>query len=68
MKPIPRRKFIKGTAIAGGALFLLPELEASMLLKSDAGTNYFLKEFVLMIFFKSYLQKRFREVICGPVL
>ena len=45
MKPIPRRKFIKGTAIAGGALFLLPELEASMLLKSDAGTNYFLKEF-----------------------
>jgi|WetSurSiteA1Bulk_404760.scaffolds.fasta_scaffold00144_11 TldD protein len=45
MKPIPRRKFIRGTAMAGGALLLLPELEASMLLDPDPSGNYFLKEF-----------------------
>ncbi|MBN2814591.1 MAG: TldD/PmbA family protein [Bacteroidales bacterium] len=45
MKPIPRRKFIRGTAMAGGALFLLPRLEAAMWLDPQTGGNYFLKEF-----------------------
>jgi TldD protein len=45
MKPIPRRKFIRGTAIAGGALLILPELKASMLLDPEPSGNYFLKEF-----------------------
>jgi len=45
MKSIPRRKFIRGTAMAGGALLLLPKLEASMLLDPESSGNYFLKEF-----------------------
>ena len=32
MKPLSRRKFIQNTALAGGAMLFLPELEASMLL------------------------------------
>lgn len=45
MKPIPRRKFIRGTAMAGGALLLLPELKAGMWLTDQPSGNYFLKEF-----------------------
>lgn len=45
MKSIPRRKFIRGTAMAGGALLLLPKLEATMLLDPESSGNYFLKEF-----------------------
>jgi TldD protein len=45
MKPIPRRKFIRGTAMAGGALLFLPGLEAGMLLDPQPSGNYFLKEF-----------------------
>lgn len=45
MKSIPRRKFIRGTALAGGALLFLPELEAGMLLDIQPSGNYFLKEF-----------------------
>ena len=45
MKPIPRRKFIQGTAMAGGALLLLPELKASIWLDDQPSGNYFLKEF-----------------------
>jgi TldD protein len=45
MKPIPRRRFIRGAAMAGGALLLLPELEARMLLDTQPTGNYFLKEF-----------------------
>jgi TldD protein len=45
MRSMPRRKFIQGTAMAGGALLLLPELEAAMFLNANAGPNYFLQEF-----------------------
>jgi TldD protein len=45
MKPIPRRKFLRGTAMAGGALLLLPELEAGIWLDAQPSGNYFLKEF-----------------------
>jgi len=44
MKSLSRRKFIQRTALAGGALFLLPSLEASMLSDNSSG-NYFLREF-----------------------
>jgi len=44
MESLSRRKFIQRTALAGGALFLLPNLEASMLSDNSSG-NYFLKEF-----------------------
>jgi len=44
MESLSRRKFIQRTALAGGALFLLPKLEASMLPDNSSG-NYFLKEF-----------------------
>ena len=44
MESLSRRKFIQRTALAGGALFLLPKLEASMLSDNSSG-NYFLKEF-----------------------
>src|SRR5665647_1316085 len=44
MESLSRRKFIQRTALAGGALFLLPKLEASMLSDNSTG-NYFLKEF-----------------------
>jgi len=44
MESLSRRKFIQRTALMGGALFLLPELEASMLSDNSSG-NYFLKEF-----------------------
>jgi TldD protein len=45
MKPIPRRKFIQSTALAGGALILLPALKACKLLDKESSDNYFLKEF-----------------------
>jgi TldD protein len=45
MKPIPRRKFIKSTAIAGGALFFLPALKACKSPDAQLSGNYFLKEF-----------------------
>jgi TldD protein len=44
MESLSRRKFIQRTALAGGAMFLLPRLEASMLSDNSSG-NYFLKEF-----------------------
>ncbi len=45
MKPIPRRKFLQDTAMAGGALFFLPNLEAGRLLTTEPTGNYFLREF-----------------------
>jgi len=45
MKTIPRRKFIQSTAMAGGALLLLPELQAGRLLDIQPSGNYFMKEF-----------------------
>lgn len=45
MKTFSRRKFIRGTAIAGGALLLLPELTAFNILEAESSTNYFLREF-----------------------
>jgi TldD protein len=45
MKPIPRRKFIQGTALAGGALLFLPSLKACKFLDTSSSGNYFLKEF-----------------------
>jgi len=45
MKSLSRRKFIQDIALTGGALLLLPELEASMLLENQTTGNYFLKEF-----------------------
>lgn len=45
MKPIPRRKFIQSSALAGGALFMLPALNACNFLDSQSSGNYFLKEF-----------------------
>jgi len=45
MELLSRRKFIQNAALTGGALFLLPELEASMLLDTQPSGNYFLKEF-----------------------
>ena len=45
MKPIPRRKFIQGTAMAGGALFLSPALKTFKLLDAQSQDNYFQKEF-----------------------
>ena len=45
MKLLSRRKFIQDAALTGGALLLLPELEASMLLDKQPSGNYFLKEF-----------------------
>ena len=45
MKPIPRRKFIQGAAMAGGALLFLPELKAGMILEPQPTGNYFLQEF-----------------------
>jgi len=45
MKSIPRRKFIYGTALAGGTLFLIPALKACKFLDTQSSGNYFLKEF-----------------------
>ncbi|MGC1390757.1 MAG: TldD/PmbA family protein [Bacteroidales bacterium] len=45
MKPIPRRKFIQGTAMVGGSLFLLPAYKFSRFLEIQPSGNYFLKEF-----------------------
>jgi TldD protein len=45
MKSIPRRKFIQGTAMAGGALFLIPAMNACKFLDTKSSGNYFLKEF-----------------------
>ncbi len=45
MMKLSRRRFIRGTALAGGALLLLPELSAFDILNSESSSNYFLKEF-----------------------
>ncbi len=45
MRPIPRRKFIYGTALAGGGLLLLPNLNACKFADTKASGNYFLREF-----------------------
>jgi len=45
MNPIPRRKFIRGTALAGGALLLLPGLQGCKFSDGRASGNYFLREF-----------------------
>ena len=45
MKPIPRRKFIQGTALAGGALLFLPSLKACKFMDTSSTGNYFLNEF-----------------------
>jgi TldD protein len=45
MEDLSRRKFIQQTALAGGAMLLLPELQASTLLGGKPSGNYFLKEF-----------------------
>jgi TldD protein len=45
MQPISRRKFIRGTALAGGALMMMPGLERCSLADIKNSGNYFLKEF-----------------------
>lgn len=45
MKLLSRRKFIQNTALFGGAMVLLPQLEASVLLNDQPSGNYFLNEF-----------------------
>lgn len=45
MKPIPRRKFIQSTALAGGALYLVPVLNACKFMDTQTSGNYFMKEF-----------------------
>ncbi|MCU0377729.1 MAG: TldD/PmbA family protein [Bacteroidales bacterium] len=45
MRPIPRRKFIQSSALAGGALLVLPGLKACTFIDSGSSGNYFLKEF-----------------------
>jgi len=45
MKPIPRRKFIQSTALAGGALLFLPALKACTSPDSLLTGSYFLREF-----------------------
>lgn len=45
MKPIPRRKFIQGTALAGGAMLFLPGLNACKFLGNSSTGNYFQNEF-----------------------
>jgi len=45
MKPIPRRKFIQNTALAGGALLFLPAFKACKSPDTLLAGNYFLKEF-----------------------
>jgi TldD protein len=45
MKSIPRRKFIQRSALAGGALLVLPALNACKFLVAQSSGNYFLKEF-----------------------
>ena len=45
MKSIPRRKFIQGATLAGGALIVLPALKACKFLDAQSSGNYFLKEF-----------------------
>src|SRR4030042_1227065 len=45
MKPIPRRKFIQNTALAGGALLFLPAIKACKSPDTLLAGNYFLREF-----------------------
>lgn len=45
MTPITRRKFLRGTAMAGGAFLLLPKLDANLLFNTEQNGDYFLKEF-----------------------
>ncbi len=45
MKPIPRRTFIRGTALAGGALLFLPGIQGCRLTGGKSSGNYFLGEF-----------------------
>lgn len=45
MKPIPRRKFIRDTALAGSALMFLPVINGCSRTETTVSGNYFLKEF-----------------------
>jgi TldD protein len=45
MKPIPRRTFIRGTALAGGALLFLPGIQGCRFMDGKPSGNYFLGEF-----------------------
>ncbi len=45
MKAMPRRKFIRDASIAGGALLVIPSLQANGLLQPPPAKGYFLKEF-----------------------
>ena len=45
MKPISRRKFIRDTALAGGALITLPSVQACGFLDKRSRENYFSREF-----------------------
>ena len=42
---IPRRKFIRSAAIAGGSLMILPHLNGSAMIFNAAADGYFLNEF-----------------------
>jgi TldD protein len=42
---IPRRKFIRSAAIAGGSLMILPHLKGSAMIFNTAADDYFLNEF-----------------------
>lgn len=45
MEPIPRRKFIRDTALAGGALMFLPVINGCRQTEAAVSGNYFQKEF-----------------------
>ena len=40
MKPIPRRKFIRGTALAGGAMLFLPGIQGCRFAGGSSSGNY----------------------------
>jgi TldD protein len=58
MKPIPRRKFIFGTALAGGGLLLIPQFSSCKFMDSTSSGNYFMKEFGIdEILYRKLLEK-----------